>query len=150
MKLSSVSHCSCICLLHESFPFNQKKLHLDFFSFLFFSVFCIPCIQFIANPSVNSLQIFVRSYLPSEMRWQLFSLWVELGHTGLSLSVKPNHLCATEENASVLPISTLRRQFAICILHTCSSSTRCTTKKRHIHDILGRTIFFSVKTLLWW
>ena len=32
-------------------------------------------IQFIAYISVNSLQIFVRSYYSSELRWQVFSLW---------------------------------------------------------------------------
>ena len=39
-------------------------------------MFCIFCIQFLANPSGNSLQIFVRSYMSSELRWQVFfSVW---------------------------------------------------------------------------
>ena len=48
--------------MHICFPY-QKKLHLDFF-FLFCSAF----------PASNSLQILVRSYLSSELRWQVFSL----------------------------------------------------------------------------
>ena len=39
----------------------------------------------------------------------------ELGHAGLSLSVKPNHLGATEENNSVLPISNAEE--TLCHLH---------------------------------
>ena len=48
------------------------------------------------------------------MSWgeKLPFLCVELGHTGLLLSVKPKHLCATEKYNSVLPISLQRRQFA--------------------------------------
>ena len=39
----------------------------------------------------------------------------ELGHTGLSLSVKSNHLGATEDNNSVLPISNAEE--TLCHLH---------------------------------
>ena len=42
---------------------TKKLLHLDFFYF-----FCS------AFPASNSLQILVRSYLSSELRWQVFSL----------------------------------------------------------------------------
>ena len=71
-------HFSHACL----FPFqsNKKKLHLDFFLFY---LFCIPYIQFIANLSVNSLQILVRSYLSSKLRWQVFSLWWTQSHRSL-------------------------------------------------------------------
>ena len=123
MKFSSVFLCSCICHLHECFPFNQKKLHLDLF---LFSLFCS------AFPASNSLQIF--QSIPckslwdliclSELRWQLFSLCVEFDLTGLFPSAKPKHLGATEAQDSVLLISMLRRHFAICILHICSSSTQ--------------------------
>ena len=76
MKFSSVSLSLCILPFAYLFPFlYQKDLHLDFFSF-----FCISCIQFLANSSFNSLQIFVRFYLPSELRWQVFSLWWTRSH----------------------------------------------------------------------
>ena len=115
-------------------------------------MFCIPCIQFIANPSVNSLQIFVRSYLPSELRWQIFSSVLNsvspisasrLDRTatlhcrlfiGPTDKDKPGltdmhhlwhcQLGVTDENESALPISIPRKHFAICILHICSSFTR--------------------------
>ena len=70
MKFSRVLFCALTflsCILFSPL----KKLHLDFFVFY---LFCIPCIQFIANLSVNSLKILVRSYLSSELRWQVFSL----------------------------------------------------------------------------
>ena len=50
---------------------------------LFYFLFCIPCIQFIANPSVNSLQILVRFYLSSELRWRVFSLWWTRSHRSI-------------------------------------------------------------------
>ena len=50
-------------------PF-KKKLHLDFFSVSFCSAF----------PASNSLQILVRSYLSSELKWQVFSLWWTQSH----------------------------------------------------------------------
>ena len=118
---SLVFFCYCICPLHICFPF-QKKTSSRFLLFLFLILH--SCIQFIANPLVNSLQILVRSYLLSELRWQVLYLCNELGHTGLSLSVQPNPFGASEENNSVLPISVLSRHFVICILHICSSSTR--------------------------
>ena len=46
---------------------------------------------------------------------QVLYLCNELGHTGLSLSVKPNHLGATEDNNSVLPISNAEE--TLCHLH---------------------------------
>ena len=58
-----------------SFSFSKKKkLHLDLSvsSLFFLFLFCIFCIQFLANPPDNSLQIFVRSYMFSELRWQVF------------------------------------------------------------------------------
>jgi len=48
----------------------SKKTSSRFLFCFFVFLFYIPCIQFLANLSVNSLQIFVRSYLPSELRWQ--------------------------------------------------------------------------------
>ena len=71
---SVLLHLSHACLV--SFSFSKKKLHLDLSVSSLFSLFlfCIFCIQFLANPSGNSLQIFVRSYMSSELRWQVFSL----------------------------------------------------------------------------
>ena len=64
-------------LLHLShaylFPLSNKQKTSSRF-ILFYFWFCIPYIQFIVNLSVNSLQILVRSYLSSELRWQVFSL----------------------------------------------------------------------------
>ena len=66
-------HLSHACL----FPLSKKTSS----RFLFISfLFCIPCIQFIANLLVNSLQILVRSYFSSELRWQVFSLWWTRSH----------------------------------------------------------------------
>ena len=122
MKFSSVLLCSCICFLHMSFPFIKKTSS----RFLFFSSLCS------AFPASNSLQIF--QLIPfnslwdliclSELRWQLFSLRVEFGLTSLFPSAKPKQLGATEAKDSVLPISMLRKHFAICILYIGSSSTR--------------------------
>ena len=77
--------------MHICFPY-QKKLHLDFF-FLFCSAF----------PASNSLQILVRSYLSSELRWQVFSLWwtrlhrfVIFGPTGSFRSNRSIPLGATD------------------------------------------------------
>ena len=53
------------------------------FLFYFF-LFCIPCIQFFANLPVNSFQILVRSYLSSELRWQVFSLWWTRSHRSVA------------------------------------------------------------------
>ena len=93
-------------------PLPKKSSRFLLFSLLF-STF--PCIQFIANPSVNSLHILVRSYLPKWAEVTIVFLWVELGLTGLFPSAKPNHLGATENNNSVLPISMMRK--ILCHLH---------------------------------
>ena len=110
-RWSSLVFFSVLLHLSHAYLFPLSKKTSSRFLFCFF-LFCIPCIQFIANLSVNSLQIFVRSYLPSELRWQLLFLCVELGHTDLSLTVKPKHFGATEKYNSVLSISLRRRQFA--------------------------------------
>ena len=79
MKFSCVS--PCFCLLHICFPFFKKKLHLKLLVSFCFSLFCI---KFIANLSVNSLKIFVRFYLSSELRWQVVPLWWTRSHRFVS------------------------------------------------------------------
>ena len=74
---SVLLHLSHACLFSFSFS-KTKKLHLDLSvsSLFFLFMFYIFCVQFLANPSRNSLQIFVRSYMSSELRWQVFfSVW---------------------------------------------------------------------------
>ena len=61
--------------------------------FLFFLFVLHSLIQFIANLSVNSLQILVRSYLSSELRWQVFSLWWTRSHRFLVLGLTGIILC---------------------------------------------------------
>ena len=80
MNFSCVSLCSCICLVHIISPFKKTSSRFPFWLF----VFCIPCIQFIANLSANSLQILVRSILPAELRWLMFSLWWTRSHLFVS------------------------------------------------------------------
>ena len=94
MKFSCVLFCA---LAFVSCIFVSSR-----FLFFYF-LFCIPCIQFIANLSVNSLQILVRSYLSSELRGQVFSLWwtrlhrfVIFGPTGNFPYHRSLHLGATD------------------------------------------------------
>ena len=92
------------------FPLSKKTSSRFIFCFI---LSCIPCIQFFANLSVNSLQILVRSYLSSELRWQVFSLWWTRSHRSF-VSVQLNSFDATEAHNSVPPISLQERQLATC------------------------------------
>ena len=99
--------------MHMCFPF-QKKLHLDFFSFLFVqhSLHQIPC------KSLWDLTCLVS--------WgDKCFLCDELGLTGMLPSVQPNYFGAIEAYNLMLPISLQERQLATysCI-HFCSSSTQ--------------------------
>ena len=78
--------------MHICFPF-QKKTSSRFLFFLF--LLCILYIKFLANLSANSLQIFVRSYLTSELRWQVFF--------SVMNSVSPNCHFRSNRIPSVLP-----------------------------------------------
>ena len=79
-----------------SFFFNQKKTSSrNFHSFLFDFCSAYFCIKFLANLSANSLQIFVRSYLTSELRWQVFF--------SVMNSVSPNCHFRSNRIPSVLP-----------------------------------------------
>ena len=80
---------------------------------LFYFLFCIPCIQFIANLSVNSLQILVRSYLSSELRWQVFSLRWTRSHRAVYFGPTEPFQCHRNTN-SVLPISLQEKHLATC------------------------------------
>ncbi len=147
MKFSSVSLCSCICLLHVCFPFlNKNKLHLDFISFL-----CH----------------FLHSLHPIHCKslWDLICLvsWGdkcflcdELGLTGLMLSVQPNPLGTTEAYHSVPPISQQEKQFAtysvflLIQLHSMNlvlyqhhiylSALCCDSRTTPIHDKFQKTL----------
>ena len=90
----------------SSLVFFSVLLHWSHaYSFLFY-FFCILCIQFIANLSVNSLQILVRSYLSSKLMWQVFSLWwtrtnrfASFGQTKKIRCHRRNQLGQTDFNA---------------------------------------------------
>ena len=88
-------------LLHLSlaylFPsFSKKKTSSrNFHSFLFDFCSAYFCIKFLANLSANSLQIFVRSYLTSGLRWQVFFSVMNL--------VSPNCHFRSNRISSVLP-----------------------------------------------
>ena len=68
MKFSRVLFCTLAfvsCIFVSPFKKTSSRFLLSFFSFTVCSAF----------PASNSLQILVRSYLSSELRWQVFSLW---------------------------------------------------------------------------
>ena len=78
-RWSSLVSFSVLLHLSHAYLFPLSKKTSSRFLFCLF-LFCIPCIQFIANLSVNSLQIFVRFYLSSELRWQVVLLWWTRSH----------------------------------------------------------------------
>ena len=94
--LSELLHLS-LAYLFPSFS-NKTKTKTssrNFHSFLFRSFSAYFRIKFLANPSANSLQIFVRSYLTSELRWQVFF--------SVMNSVSPNCHFRSNRIPSVLP-----------------------------------------------
>ena len=73
----------------------KKTSSRNFHSFLFDFCSAYFCIKFLANLSANSSQIFVRSYLTSELRWQVFF--------SVMNSVSPNCHFRSNRIPSVLP-----------------------------------------------
>ena len=111
---------SCICLMHICFPF-QKKLHIDFFLFVCsaFSPF-----QFISHLSVNSLQILVRSYLSSELRWQVFSLWWTRPHRSVVFGPTKIFRCNRSTQLGVTDSIIGKPTCHLFLIPVCSSSTQ--------------------------
>ena len=122
MKFSSVSLSFCILSFAYLFPFlYQKKLHLDF---LFFVLFCIPCIQFFANLSANSLQILVRSYLTTELRWQVFSLWWTRSHRFVVFGPTEPFRCNRSTQLGATDFTTGKTTCHLFLHSFCSRSTQ--------------------------
>ena len=75
-------------LSHASLFSLSKKTSSRFL--LFYFLFCIPCIQFIANLSVNSLQILVRSYLS---KWaEVTSVFLCVNSVSLTCNFRSNRI----------------------------------------------------------
>ena len=105
------------------FPLS-KKLHLQLLvSFLSF-LFCIFCIQFIANLSVNSLHILVRSYLSSELRWQVFSLWWTQSHRFVSFGTTESFRCNRSTQLGATDFTAEKTSCHLFLHSFCSSSTQ--------------------------
>ena len=83
------------CIFVSFFFQTKKTSSRNFHSFLFDFCSAYFCIKFLANLSANSLQIFVRSYLTSELRWQVFF--------SVMNSVSPNCHFRSNRIPSVLP-----------------------------------------------
>ena len=102
----------------------SKKLHLELLvSFLSF-LFCIFCIQFIANLSANSLHILVRSYLSSELRWQVFSLWWTQSHRSIVFGPTESFRCNRSLQLGATDFTTGKTPCHLFMHSSWSSSTQ--------------------------
>ena len=101
-------------------PFKKNFVYI---SFLFY-LFSIPCIQFIANLLVNSLQILVRSYLSSELRWQVFSLWWTRSHRFVASGPTKSFRCNRSIPLGATDFTTGKPFCHLFLLYFWSSSTQ--------------------------
>ena len=114
-------------LLHLSLAYLfslSKKLHLEILVSSLSFLFCIFCIQFIANLSVNSLHILVRSYLSSELRWQVVSLWWTRSHRFVLFGPTEIFRCNRSTQLGVTDSITGKPTCHLFLLSVCSSSTQ--------------------------
>ena len=121
MKFSCVLFCvfafgSCIFVS----PFKKNFIYIPFL----FCLFYIPCIQFIANIPVNSLQILVRSYLSSELRWQVFSLWWTRSHRSLVFGLTESFWCNRSKPLGATDFTTGKTFCHLFLHYFWSSSTQ--------------------------
>ena len=113
-RVSLRAFVSCI------FVSPHLELLVSFLSFLF----CIFCIQFIANLSVNSLHILVRSYLSSELRWQVVSLWWTRSHWFVLFGPTEIFWCNRSTQLGVTNSITGKQTCHLSLISVCSSSTQ--------------------------